>query len=206
MNARILLTFLFVLTIFSVHGQGQRFKAGVIAGLNACQINGDNVGGYSHPGIRAGIRASTILTDNWRVDTDILFSQRGSRASAADLSNGIGDFVLGMDYVELPVSVRFSDWYMESEDYHKVFAKAGLTYGRLIQARHSDFSGFELLDEYFSDNDLGGTLGIGFYPKKHLVVELNWTRSFFPFYRSGRGPYLRNMTGYFFSLQLMYEI
>ena len=206
MNARILVTFLFILTIFSVQGQGQRFKAGIIAGFNACQIDGDNVGGYSHPGVRAGIRASTILKDKWRVDTDILFSQRGSRASATDLSVGIDNFVLGMDYVERPLGVRFSDWYVSSEDYHKVFVKAGLTYGRLIQVRHSDFSGYEILDEYINNDDLAGSIGLGFYPKKHLVVELNWTKSFFPFYRSGNGPYLRNMIGYYFSMQIMYEI
>ena len=206
MNARILITLLFVFTVFSLEGQGERFKAGIIVGFNASQIDGDNVGGYSQPGIRAGIRASTILKKKWRVDTDILFSQRGSRTSETDLNYGEPFFSFRMDYVELPVSLRFSDWYVKSEDYHKVFVKAGLTYGRLFRTKHSELSGFELLDEDLRDNDLAVNFGLGFYPRKHLLAELTYTRSFYPFYLRNTGVYARNLLGYFVSLQIMYEI
>ena len=55
----------------------QRFKAGVIGGLNASQIQNDDVGGYRRLGIQGGLRAITIFTDKIDLFFEILYSQRG---------------------------------------------------------------------------------------------------------------------------------
>ena len=148
--------------------QAQTFKAGLIVGLNASQINGDDVGGYSNPGLRTGIRASIMLRDKVQIDTDMLFSQRGSRPSASEFeaSNGLLNWKFGMDYIEVPVTIRFSDWYVD--DYYKVYAKAGLVYGRFFRSKNSPGSPFRTLDEYIRVNDVAFTLGIGLHPRKNI--------------------------------------
>ena len=191
----------------SVESHAQTFKAGLIAGLNASQINGDNVGGYSNPGIRAGIRVSTVLKDRLRVDTDMLFSQRGSRPSSTEFRATGQNWKFRMDYVEVPVTLRFSDWYVDDGDYYKVYAKAGLTYGRFFRSVNSIDSPFRTLDEYIRPNDLAVTVGLGLYANKNVQTELNFTRSLFPFYVPQTGqPWSRFLVGYFFSIQIMYEI
>lgn len=192
---------------FSSEVQSQTFKAALIAGLNASQINGDNVGGFNNPGIRAGVRVSTKVKDRIRIDTDMLFSQRGSRTSAVDFQVLNVNWKSRMDYVEVPVTVRFSDWYMDDGDYYKVYAKAGLAYGRYFRSVNSQFSPFRTLDEFIRPNDLAVTVGLGFYANKNIQTELNFTRSLFPFYVPQTGqPWSRFLVGYFFSLQVMYEI
>ncbi len=205
MNLR-LLTLCLLLASFSL--EAQTFKAGLILGLNASQIDGDDVGGYSNPGLRAGIRASTMLSnEKLQLDTDMLFSQRGSRPSANEV-NIIGlDWSFRMDYVEVPVTLRYSDWYVEDGDYYKVYAKGGLSYGRFFRSKHSDLSPFRNIDEYINNNDLSITAGMGVYLKKHLQAEINYTRSIFPFYVRQVGlPWGRSLIGYFVSIQFMYEI
>lgn len=205
MNLR-LLTLCLLLASFSL--EAQTFKAGLILGLNASQIDGDDVGGYSNPGLRAGIRASTMLrNEKLQLDTDMLFSQRGSRPSANEV-NIIGlDWSFRMDYVEVPITLRYSDWYVEDGDYYKVYAKGGLSYGRFFRSKHSDLSPFRNIDEYINNNDLSITAGMGVYLKKHLQAEINYTRSIFPFYVRQVGlPWGRSLIGYFVSIQFMYEI
>lgn len=205
MNLR-LLTLCLLLASFSL--EAQTFKAGLILGLNASQIDGDDVGGYSNPGLRAGIRASTMFNnEKLQLDTDMLFSQRGSRPSANEV-NIIGlDWSFRMDYVEVPVTLRYSDWYVEDGDYYKVYAKGGLSYGRFFRTKHSDLSPFRNIDEYINNNDLSITAGMGVYLKKHLQAEINYTRSIFPFYVRQVGlPWGRSLIGYFVSIQFMYEI
>ena len=205
MNLR-LLTLCLLLASFSL--EAQTFKAGLILGLNASQIDGDDVGGYSNPGLRAGIRASTMFNnEKLQLDTDMLFSQRGSRPSANEV-NIIGlDWSFRMDYVEVPVTLRYSDWYVEDGDYYKVYAKGGLSYGRFFRSKHSDLSPFRNIDEYINNNDLSITAGMGVYLKKHLQAEINYTRSIFPFYVRQVGlPWGRSLIGYFVSIQFMYEI
>ena len=205
MNLR-LLTLCLLLASFSL--EAQTFKAGLILGLNASQIDGDDVGGYSNPGLRAGIRASTMLrNEKLQLDTDLLFSQRGSRPSANEV-NIIGlDWSFRMDYVEVPVTLRYSDWYVEDGDYYKVYAKGGLSYGRFFRSKHSDLSPFRNIDEYINNNDVSITAGMGVYLKKHLQAEINYTRSIFPFYVRQVGlPWGRSLIGYFVSIQFMYEI
>jgi len=205
MNLR-LLTLCLLLASFSL--EAQTFKAGLILGLNASQIDGDDVGGYSNPGLRAGIRASTMLrNEKLQLDTDMLFSQRGSRPSANEV-NIIGlDWSFRMDYVEVPITLRYSDWYVEDGDYYKVYAKGGLSYGRFFRSKHSDLSPFRNIDEYINNNDVSITAGMGVYLKKHLQAEINYTRSIFPFYVRQVGlPWGRSLIGYFVSIQFMYEI
>lgn len=205
MNLR-LLTLCLLLASFSL--EAQTFKAGLILGLNASQIDGDDVGGYSNPGLRAGIRVSTMFSnEKLQLDTDMLFSQRGSRPSANEV-NIIGlDWSFRMDYVEVPVTLRYSDWYVEDGDYYKVYAKGGLSYGRFFRTKHSDLSPFRNIDEYINNNDLSITAGMGVYLKKHLQAEINYTRSIFPFYVRQVGlPWGRSLIGYFVSIQFMYEI
>ena len=142
-----------------------------------------------------------------QLDTDMLFSQRGSRPSANEV-NIIGlDWSFRMDYVEVPVTLRYSDWYVEDGDYYKVYAKGGLSYGRFFRTKHSDLSPFRNIDEYINNNDLSITAGMGVYLKKHLQAEINYTRSIFPFYVRQVGlPWGRSLIGYFVSIQFMYEI
>ena len=51
-----------LLTIVSLRGFSQRFEGGVLVGLNASQVDGDNYSGYHKPGIVLGGYVQTNLS------------------------------------------------------------------------------------------------------------------------------------------------
>ena len=57
---KLFLTLFISLTFFQVNGQG--FKAGLIVGLSATQLSGDNLGGFDKAGLIAGGMVKTELS------------------------------------------------------------------------------------------------------------------------------------------------
>lgn len=95
-------------------GYAQLFRAGVVAGMNWSQIEGDNIGGFTKPGLYTGLLSEMSLARNWALSLEILYSQKGSSSNLT--TSGI-DFRLVYDYVDLPLLVKFRD------------PKGGLTFG-----------------------------------------------------------------------------
>ena len=50
----------------------QTFKAGITAGVNWTQIDGDDVGGFTKPGLYAGVISEIPLAQNWGLAFEIL--------------------------------------------------------------------------------------------------------------------------------------
>lgn len=67
----------FLITILEARGQG--FRAGVIAGVSATQISGDQLGGFDKAGIVAGGSVSTILSPKFDLQMEILYFQKGAK-------------------------------------------------------------------------------------------------------------------------------
>ena len=64
--------------------EGRRFIAGLVAGVNLSQIDGDDLVGYDQIGLNAGARVATVLSPRWQLSMELLFSQQGSRKTRND--------------------------------------------------------------------------------------------------------------------------
>ena len=191
--------------------EGQAFGAGIVAGLNASQIQGDLSGGYNKLGFKAGLRGIVRYAEKTEFGVDLLYSQRGS-------TNGLGAnninirWVIRLDYVEVPVWFCYKDWLSE-EGFYQVKVYAGLSYGRLFNVKmvdHPTFPDDQLKN--MADNDLSFTLGLAYCPGRKFSMGLYFTRSVVPLYNNkkfinhtGLPEYELSVWGYFLSFQGVYE-
>jgi len=150
----------------------RRFGATILAGFNASQIDGDNSAGFNKVGINAGIRSDIFLTSKMELNIGILFSQRGSRPDSKEF---IDDFNYELSYIQVPVLISYKDWYQSSDDFHRVRAFGGLSFGRLVGTK-LDQTAFDFFPDALAKNSLGLHFGIGYNFNKNLRVTTAFMR------------------------------
>ncbi len=176
----------------------QRFKAGLILGLNASQILGDDIGGYNRLGMQGGLRAVTIITEKSDLIFEILYSQRGSRGRA-----GFSTLEITTNYIEVPVLYTFKDWLDES-GYYKIQVSGGFSFGRLLTATAIDSVHGEQVDN-FNDNDISITMGAEYFASEHFSFGARWSRSLNLLYNKDKyNESINSLRGFFLSFRGAY--
>ena len=124
--------FLILLPSFVI---GQNIKGALVGGINATQVDGDEVYGYHKIGFNAGAIAIVPFTKNFSVSIETSYSQKGSNQKArfADSIHN-GEYKLILDYVEVPVLFHYSD-----KDLIKV--GTGFSWGKLVNFKEWENSG-----------------------------------------------------------------
>jgi len=150
------------------------FGATLLAGLNMSQIDGDDFAGFNKVGFNVGIRGDVYLAEKMQIGMELTFSQRGSRSELISGQSPLPQLKIDLNYIQVPVLFRYSDWYVEEEGYYRVNAFAGASYGRLLSANAIN-SFFEGQTELFSKNDIGFHIGASyqFNPKFALTLRFN---------------------------------
>ncbi len=203
---------LFALSVFSsfLFAQ-QRFEGRLVVGLNASQIQGDDLAGYNKAGLRAGLGVSAVLGERTSLGLDMLFSQRGS-SSPITRSNNQPRRLVQLNYVELPVLFSLADWWDDDESFYHLLFQAGLVYSRLINSKVEFFPPFETEKENFAQNDLSFSVGVAYYTNLHWGFSARYSRSVFLLYNNkkhlndnGAPIYASSMRAYFISFELQYK-
>lgn len=159
-------------SIFGLHG---------VLGVNASQIRGDLLAGFDKVGICGGLRGTVELKEPLGLSVELLYSERGSRP---DIFGDVfdPDINVTLRYLEMPVYLTYSDWRDTEDGYHKAFALAGISLGRLIESSTFDaFNEAEMdLDSLameFNQNDLSWLVGFGFRLSNRFIISARYTRS-----------------------------
>lgn len=176
MHNRILLFVFF--SLLGLTANGQTFGAGLVLGVNASQIQGDELAGYSKLGIHGGVRGIIRLSERTQLSTAILYSQRGSRA---ELFAGSLEAVrkINLDYIEVPLLFYYLDWLHEEDDYYRVHFHGGLAYGRLLSASAENSSYEEIANrELFVENNINYTFGATYMINANWGATIRYARSF----------------------------
>lgn len=157
---------LFVL-LFSLSGivTAQTFQASVIAGLNASQIDGDQLFGFHQPGVNAGIRVVAVLDERWRVGPEILFSQQGAKRN-----KNISSFSrFRLNTLEVPLMVYYKDW--------RLTAGAGFSYQRLFSYEVDDGLGQDITAVTdLQDNLFAFNAGVTFHVSENFGLNFRWSK------------------------------
>ena len=103
---------------------GQNIKAGLIAGFNFSQVDGDAMAGYHKIGVNTGAMALIKLKNNFSTHFELLFSQKGAR-SAPDPNFPVYRY-FRFDYVDIPVLISY-------HDKKRMIFSTGLAMGTLIK-------------------------------------------------------------------------
>jgi outer membrane receptor protein involved in Fe transport len=163
---------------------GQRFAAAAIAGLNASQVDGDELAGFDKLGLTGGIKAVMLFDSPLRLNMEFLYSERGSQPDVFNPEYD-PDIRITLKYAELPFYVSYGDWWQADGKYYKVDFHGGISYARLISARtfdyyHSSDMSLDLLVPYFNDNDFSWFLGFDYRLNQHWGLTFRYTRGITP--------------------------
>lgn len=122
----IVLSILFIMPFISI---GQNIKAGLIAGFNFSQIDGDGMAGYHKIGVNTGALALIKLKNNFSTHFELLFSQKGAR-SAPDPNFPVYRY-FRFDYVDIPVLISY-------HDKKRMIFSTGIAVGTLIKYKRKE--------------------------------------------------------------------
>ena len=178
-----LLAFFISLFCFNVSFAQSRFDASLFAGLNMCQIDGDGVGRYNHPGLRAGVGTSFSLGSDirspWRMVVELAFTNKGSYIESYDRS-------LSASYIEIPLMLS----YTALDD--RLRLAAGVAPGVRVAAQVTN-NGAEdrLATNNFTDFDwIPLTASVRYRFSDHLGIEGRYQNSMLSITRqNGSGTY-----------------
>lgn len=184
MSLRITLQISFIVLFFAVAQHGlaqreQRFRAGLIAGLTASQIDGDDSYGYNKLGLQAGVRTAALLGKRTEASVELLFAQRGARNELLPNNINPNNFALTLNYVEVPLQFHYKDWFVDDDEdgFYRVVVNGGFSYGRLINYRVSDDLSFiEVVAPFVEKNDFNYLLGATVFANRHLGFTVRISR------------------------------
>ena len=122
---------------FSSDADDRVFFGGLVAGGNFSQVDGDNFAGYHKAGFNGGVIVYSRLAEQLAASMELLFAQKGSRASqsqvprlANDQSTLITDYRIRLNYAEVPILINYFDR-------RKSNFGAGLAYGQLFSSKET---------------------------------------------------------------------
>ena len=109
------------------------FYAGILAGANFSQVDGDSYAGYHKVGLNAGGIVYTHIAPNLAASLEILFSQKGARGHRTQES-GAGTFInayrIELNYAEVPIMLNYFDK-------RRSHFGGGFSYSQLITAKET---------------------------------------------------------------------
>jgi hypothetical protein len=179
---------LILLAVFPfVFSQAQFFKAGIVGGLNASQIDGDNEGGFTKLGVNAGFISQVDISESWYLNFEILYTQKGS----APAFNTFRYFKIQTDYAEMPLTIKYHD-----KKGGLIFG-AGLSLERLVRAKFFNEFGNDVSELYFVDSgkpkdwNLSGVLEGTYMFNPVWGLNIRFSKSILP-YRTDSSSQFRN--------------
>lgn len=104
----------------------QRIMGAAILGMNATQVDGDEVYGYKKFGLNAGAAAIIPFKEKWSVSIENIYSEKGAHQRRRYLDSLDGSYDLKLNYLEVPVLLHFTDK-------ETVTFGAGMSWGRLVK-------------------------------------------------------------------------
>lgn len=182
-----------LLVSLSLFVNAQRFNAGLLFGLSASQVHGDNLSGFDKMGLVGGGFVKTSINEKWDAFFEIIYVQKGSRKIPNPSKGDYLTYDLKLDYAEVPVLVRYT--------FYKQFAlEFGPAFGALV--RQSEVSNdINLLQVYpekaFSKTDFTFVTGINYLFQGKFDINIRYTNSYLPVRRFDVPVYYPN---WFFNL------
>jgi len=148
----------------------QLFKAGVLAGFNVSQVEGDGVAGYNKIGANGGATAYVRFHENMSVSFEILYSQKGAKRTLTNASPECS-YKLVLDYIDVPVLFNYHD--------NKIgIFSAGLSVGNLIRTKEKR-QGLEtpIPNNSYNSRVLEGVVSVTFMLTDNLGLNLRGSYS-----------------------------
>jgi hypothetical protein len=180
----IALFFLPALICLTLNAQTSKFSAGVVAGLNFVELEGNRMTDYY--GLNAGIIGTAKLSKHSQAGMEILFSQNGEYI-LPEYYPLIQYGQIRLDHVEVPVHIDWLIGVLEREKFYDWNLNIGLAYTRLLGYNVESIDKFNVTDQIVYGNkeaillQAGTTYfftqktGINFKASLPIKIGLGWT-------------------------------
>lgn len=89
-------------------GFSQKFNAGVLAGFNVSQVDGDTWEGYHKVGFQAGGYVYLRVSPHSSFQMEMEYFQKGSRKNSDPEKGDMDDYLLRLHYLEIPLLYQFT--------------------------------------------------------------------------------------------------
>lgn len=157
------------------------FYAGLIAGANFAQVDGDNFAGYYKPGINAGGIGYIQLMKHLALSWEILYSQKGAKSNFPRISTidsvWVVKYGINANYAEIPVMINYFDK-------RKSHFGVGFSYSRLVSATETlktePAYSIDLLKYPFAKNGYDLLAGAQLHLVKGLFLNIRFQYSLVP--------------------------
>ena len=155
----------FLVFIFNTFSCSQNFEAFVIGGFNVSQVDGDKLSGYNKSGLVFGGSTSFKINDDWNFQQEIVYFQRGSRATNKQFA--LDNFqIRRIDYIDFLLLA-------ERAINEKWSVLGGMGYGAFINVK-SDVTENKSLYK----GDIFGAIGFRYQLSEMLFLVLKGHYSF----------------------------
>ena len=138
--------------------QPPRFGAGLIAGLNFSELEGDGITDYF--GLNAGVLGTYGLSKHWQFGLELLFSQNGEYILPIFYPPvRYGD--VWLNHLEIPVHIDFKMRVFKKEKYADLLLSLGAAYAKLLSYKVEDVNGLDISSLIYYGNETSYNLQAG---------------------------------------------
>lgn len=177
---KIRLVFYFVISYLmftTQYAYSQRIMGAIIGGVNASQVDGDEVFGYHKFGLNVGAAAIVPFTENWSISIENVYSEKGSRQKARYIDSLDGSYDLKLNYLDVPFLVQYTDK-------NTATFGLGLSWGNLVKVYEQRNgivqTGTNLNSDIYRSSDLNFLLDVKFRTIKRLYFNFRYAYSIRP--------------------------
>ena len=183
--------FLYLLGI-TTYVQAQSFKAGISSGISASQISGDTHGGFNKAGFTGGGFVKYDFNETYSGQFEINYIQKGARKNIQPDKGDYGFYLLRLNYIEIPVLVKYI---------HKQFIfEAGPSVAALISFTEENQNGELPKIREFYRYEIGFALGINYHLTDKVGMNWRYTNSALPVRKHLSGATFRTNLGQYSSV------
>ncbi|NJK84407.1 MAG: PorT family protein [Saprospiraceae bacterium] len=179
-NLFILLFAVFVLP-FQIEAQSrkrfspkQRFEAGLILGVTAGQMDGDDFTGYDKLGIIGGVQGVVLLNRHLNLAMELLYAQRGTKVEHDSNFSSTKDRIMQLNFAEVPFLLQIQLNEPTVERKTVLTLETGLSYGRLLSTQIEEQPNrlqrtFTDIQDDFRTSEISAVIGLS----AEIVSKLN---------------------------------
>lgn len=167
-----------IIGLFFVNAaSAQRIMGALIAGVNATQVDGDEVFGYHKFGLNLGAAAIIPLKGNWSISIENIYSEKGAHQRAIYNDSLDGSYDLKLNYLDVPLLVQYTDKGI-------ITFGMGASWGSLVkiseQRNNRPISATTLTSGIYNRSDIDLLLDVKFRLVKRLHFDVRYAYSLKP--------------------------
>ena len=187
-----IIAFSFATTIY-----GQNFYGGLVAGGTMSQIGGDGRGGFHKVGIVGGAFAGLKLNDDFDIQMELKYIQKGSLSNDFESFPGSDPFLIKLDYIDLPIVMSYNLNKININDVNLRWMKLefGLSLDVLVNARQKIF-GENIQSDPWNRLVVNTVLGVRVDVRENLEVGLRSINAITSICPVSKYPYNNGVVNY----------